>query len=368
MNDDIRTRLAAPIEGFSWRMQQANNQKVGGKYPPGTRGLFMAYIDARDLYDRLDDVFGVGGWSRKIVAVNADGSVTGRLTVRINDPASLDVTWVEHEDIGYSNDPGAAHEKEPLKAAASDAFKRAGVGLGIGRFLYELEPVWREVDQWGKPLQPIVTPERPPRSTFIDQLAGGLANVVQHAGADPRESVDILAKSLGVPVGQPTLAQQVRREPPVRQENKGEPTDQPCDVPGCDLTCAGKFVGYSQRTYGLNLCGKHSKRAKDGEMNLDQVRMDIANNPHERQEPRRASNGLDPLSLDHNAVIADLGGWKSSLNSTDRVEAWNAFWRLVRPMGYANLQDVARLVKTPLDGLADYPPQTLYDMILEAKA
>ena len=338
MNEEIRKKLATPIEGYSWRMQQANNQKVGGKYPPGTRGLFMAYIDARDLYDRLDDVFGVGGWKRQIVAVNPDGSVTGRISVRISDPdIPSEYRWIDHEDIGYSNDPGAAHEKEPLKAAASDAFKRAGVGLGIGRFLYEMEPVWRDVDQWGKPLQPINPPSAQERSPFpSDDRPHDLGAPTNYGPT-------------AVPVGQPTLAQKVRREAPVRHD-KGDPQDQPCDVPGCDLTCAGKFVGYSQRSYGLNLCGKHSKRAKEGQLDLDQVRMDIANGHEDRQDAPGATNGSTPPQL----------------FNQDASVAWSEFWRLVRPMGHANLQDLSRFLKAPLDGLADIPPAALYDRIMEA--
>jgi hypothetical protein len=45
-------------------------------------------------------------------------------------------------DVGYSNNPESdeetdrSYEHEPLKAAVSDGFKRAGVQWGVGRFLY----------------------------------------------------------------------------------------------------------------------------------------------------------------------------------------------------------------------------------------
>lgn len=146
MDDKVlRAKLAAPISGFKWRLQQTAPKDAKKPYPQGTKGLFMAFIDARDLYDRLDDVFGVGGWTRRVKAVNADGSVVGCLSVKIGE------TWIDHEDIGYSNEPGAAWEKEPLKAAASDAFKRAGVGLGVGRFLYNLDAKWVLINEWGQP-------------------------------------------------------------------------------------------------------------------------------------------------------------------------------------------------------------------------
>jgi hypothetical protein len=169
---DLRAKLSAPIKDFKWRLQQTMPKDARRPYPPGTRGLFMAYIDARDVYDRLDDVFGVGNWSRTIIQVNPDGSVVGEIKVRTDSE-----WWVEHQDIGYSNDPGASHEKEPLKAAASDAFKRAAVGLGIGRFLYELDARWVEIDEWGKPradlgtgeVKPQKQAELPPRTRTTTQ-------------------------------------------------------------------------------------------------------------------------------------------------------------------------------------------------------
>ena len=40
-------------------------------------------------------------------------------------------------DVGYPNDADNDPEDEPLKAAYSDAFKRAAVQFGIGRWLYQ---------------------------------------------------------------------------------------------------------------------------------------------------------------------------------------------------------------------------------------
>lgn len=143
----ILQELSEPFADVKWRLQQTypKDAKQNGKYAPGTKGMFMAYIDARDVYDRLDAVVGFGCWKRTVKQVNADGSVVGCIAIR------LDGDWFEHEDVGYSNNPGESHEKEPLKAAASDAYKRAAVGLGIGRFLYELPAEWVEIDERGKP-------------------------------------------------------------------------------------------------------------------------------------------------------------------------------------------------------------------------
>lgn len=143
----IEDRLKAPFPAVKWRLGQVtpkNAKGADGRYAPGSRGKFLCYIDSRDLYDRLDDVVGFGNWTREIVAVHPDQSVTGRLSIRINGE------WILHEDIGYPNNPGSDREDEPLKAAASDAFKRAGVGFGIGRYLYTIDAEWHPIDAWGK--------------------------------------------------------------------------------------------------------------------------------------------------------------------------------------------------------------------------
>lgn len=96
----------------------------------GRGGMAFSYIDARQVMDRLDTVVGPGNWSDHYFA-HANGAVECTLTI----------FGVSKSDVGYSNNPDAEpedpqFEHEPLKAAYSDAFKRAAVKFGVGRFLY----------------------------------------------------------------------------------------------------------------------------------------------------------------------------------------------------------------------------------------
>jgi Rad52/22 family double-strand break repair protein len=50
---------------------------------------------------------------------------------------TLTVCGARRADVGYSNAPDSEDEIEPAKAAYSDALKRAAVGFGVGRWLYE---------------------------------------------------------------------------------------------------------------------------------------------------------------------------------------------------------------------------------------
>lgn len=92
----------------------------------------LCYLTARAVMDRLDEVFGVDGWSHRLrpLAPGADGYPRGMI-------GSLKTVWPDgrvttHEDVCESSDI------EPLKGAASGSLKRAAVHLGIGRYLYSL--------------------------------------------------------------------------------------------------------------------------------------------------------------------------------------------------------------------------------------
>lgn len=103
----------------------------------GNRALALAYVDARAIQDRLDEVLGVEGWQDDYECL-ADGLVVCRLRLR------LGAEWVTKVDVGGpSEKPGSG---DRIKAAFSDALKRAAVKFGIGRYLYRLPTLWAGYD------------------------------------------------------------------------------------------------------------------------------------------------------------------------------------------------------------------------------
>lgn len=84
----------------------------------------LAFIDARAVFDRLDEVVGPGNWSTDLERV-APGVFICRMTV-------LGVT---RADVGMAG----ASESEAEKSGVSDAIKRVAVQFGIGRYLYSME-------------------------------------------------------------------------------------------------------------------------------------------------------------------------------------------------------------------------------------
>jgi hypothetical protein len=103
-----------------------------------TRAQVVAYVDARTVLDRLDEAVGPTGWSDSYEVLTNGTDGEGRRLVEVK--CTLTVLGVSKEDVG---------EGDSLKAAFSDALKRAAVKFGVGRYLYRLPKVWADLDERG---------------------------------------------------------------------------------------------------------------------------------------------------------------------------------------------------------------------------
>lgn len=122
--------LSAPFDraAVHWRAQGTPIER-NGKWS----AMALAYIDARDVMDRLDDVCGPENWQTEYHET-AKGRLICRLSIRINGE------WVTKSDGAGDTDV------EGEKGAISDALKRAAVSWGIGRYLYRMSSPWVECD------------------------------------------------------------------------------------------------------------------------------------------------------------------------------------------------------------------------------
>lgn len=102
---------------FKWRIQQFSKNKPSASC--------VAYIDARDVMQLLDEVCGVENWQSDFKEVA--GQVYAGIGVKVTSE------WV------WKWDTGAESNMEKEKGLASDSFKRAAVKWGVGRFLYDLD-------------------------------------------------------------------------------------------------------------------------------------------------------------------------------------------------------------------------------------
>lgn len=117
-----------PARSISWRVGVTTKDK--------TKGIALAYIDARDVMQRLDDVCGVAGWQCRYPW--AEGK---KLVCEIG-------IKIESEWLYKANGCGDT-DVEAEKGAMSDAFKRAAVLWGIGRYLYDLPNSWVPIEAFG---------------------------------------------------------------------------------------------------------------------------------------------------------------------------------------------------------------------------
>lgn len=120
---EIFDQLSAPfpVETIDWRIGSTNAEK--------TKGLPLCYIDARAVMDRLDTVCGPDGWQ-----CNYTPGVNGSIICNIGINVGAD--WL------FKADGAGATDFEGEKGALSDAFKRAAVRWGIGRYLYDMKAAW----------------------------------------------------------------------------------------------------------------------------------------------------------------------------------------------------------------------------------
>lgn len=122
-------RKPFPPAAVSWRVGSTNGDK--------TKGMALAYIDARDVQDRFDEVCGPENWQCRFPL--SDGKrVICEIGVRI------DGEWI------WKADGAGDTDVEGEKGAISDAFKRAAVKWGVGRYLYDLPAPWVALEPMGR--------------------------------------------------------------------------------------------------------------------------------------------------------------------------------------------------------------------------
>lgn len=128
---DIFESLRAPFPAskISWRVGATNRDK--------TKGIALAYLDSRDVQNRLDEVVGPANWQARYPW--SDGKrIVCEIGIKVGDE------WV------WKSDGAGETDYEAEKGAFSSAFKRAAVHHGIGRYLYDLPNSWFPIVQAGR--------------------------------------------------------------------------------------------------------------------------------------------------------------------------------------------------------------------------
>lgn len=129
-----------PANEIKWRVGATTSDKK--------KGIALAYIDARAVMDRLDEVCGIENWQKKYVPFNKD--FVCEIGINIEG-----VGWV------WKADGASETNFEATKGGLSDAFKRAGVSWGIGRYLYNIDGNWVPIEKSGNSFKIKTSPKLP---------------------------------------------------------------------------------------------------------------------------------------------------------------------------------------------------------------
>ena len=131
-SEDLAFELSKQFskDQIQWRVQRQTRD--------GTSALVLAYVDARTVQDRLNEVMGIDGWQCKHISYGA--KTICHLGLKFNNE------WI------WRSDGAGDTNFEADKGAISDSLKRAAVHFGVGRHLYDLPIVFVKVqkDQRGQ--------------------------------------------------------------------------------------------------------------------------------------------------------------------------------------------------------------------------
>ena len=198
--DEVRQLVAALEEPFDlteikWRVTNTTADR--------RRGQVLAYADPRAYADRLNLLVTVRGWTREysVQTINnierkmSNGSqiagkvvVTCRLTIHgLGTNSGIGEEWADNENAGT--------------AAEAQAFKRACSCFGLGRYLYDIEGCWVDLD--GR-RQPTAIPKLPSWAIPEKQGSSGVRERSKHpaeingsspqANSAPQETGALLAR------------------------------------------------------------------------------------------------------------------------------------------------------------------------------
>lgn len=183
---DVFERLAAPFppEAISWR--------VGSMTKDKSKARALAYLNARDVMRRFDEVIGPARWQTDYVAM-PNGTFCCRIGVLCDARGQNEGEWVWKANGADSTDI------EGVKGGYSDSFKRAAVLWGVGQYLYDLDSPWVRVNEWKQihedelpKLQALLRGEKP-KSAYQTRKDDEYPKVEAALRAAAKRGADVLA-------------------------------------------------------------------------------------------------------------------------------------------------------------------------------
>lgn len=189
-----------PSQDVSWRMDAMANWDKAKKEPKDSNkpvtALAFPFLDARVVQNRLDDVVGPHRWQSEF-REGPGGGILCRISINVGTDEAPN--WVHKEDGADKTDV------EATKGGLTDAFKRAAVHWGVGRYLYFHTPRWEEVEARGSFVKFKGTPKLP--ANLLPEGDTGSKNEASSSGAgedftpsEPSTAAPAKAKATPAPV------------------------------------------------------------------------------------------------------------------------------------------------------------------------
>jgi hypothetical protein len=184
---DIRDRLAEPFDfgEIKWRVTATSTKQT--KQGPVKRGQLAAYADPRAYTDRLNEVFGEWGWTRDYHVQVVQNFERRALADKNQVAVCAKIVVVCKVTIyGFGSHTGVGEEwaddENAAARAEAQAFKRACSCFSLGRYLYDFDAIWVDLDPYGRPVQSPNLPDwaLPGYAKREAQRQQGRRNIVQN--------------------------------------------------------------------------------------------------------------------------------------------------------------------------------------------
>ena len=152
---ELRKKLEEP---FSIRAIKFKPQTISKNRD---KALMVAFIDARDVQDRLDSVVGPENWQFTVREIDTGVTSNNKIASVIG---ALSIFGVIREEVGEDSQPDRDKTTKEIimssyKSAVSDALKRCAVQFGVFRYAYSLDQQWtKSIDSGGYKFESPILP------------------------------------------------------------------------------------------------------------------------------------------------------------------------------------------------------------------
>ncbi len=146
-NEDLLIELQAPfpLSQVQWRVTNTASNR--------TRGQVVPYADPRAYTDRLNSLVTPQGWTRSYETTTMNNITRTKRNSEVVTGKILVICKVTIDGLGTHSGTGEewADGDNAMTAAEAQAFKRACSCFGLGRYFYDFEAPWVDLDDRGRP-------------------------------------------------------------------------------------------------------------------------------------------------------------------------------------------------------------------------